>query len=66
MGGFKRFPIRGLLRARQAVRKRPAVIFNLSISHETRLTSNGDGPISWIGGFYFTKQDKMLKKDMIL
>ncbi|MBC7377154.1 MAG: TonB-dependent receptor [Burkholderiaceae bacterium] len=31
------------------------------ISHETRLTSTGDGPISWIGGFYYTKHDKSLR-----
>jgi iron complex outermembrane recepter protein len=28
------------------------------VSHETRLVSKGDGPFSWIGGIYYTKQDK--------
>ena len=31
------------------------------LSHETRLTSNGDGPLSWIAGFYHTRTDRSLK-----
>jgi iron complex outermembrane recepter protein len=36
------------------------------ISHETRLTSKGDGPLSWIAGLYHTKQDKSLKFSEVL
>jgi iron complex outermembrane recepter protein len=28
------------------------------VSHETRLTSKGDGPLGWIAGLYYTKQDR--------
>jgi iron complex outermembrane recepter protein len=31
------------------------------LSHETRLTSTGDGPLSWIAGLYYTKQKRSLK-----
>jgi iron complex outermembrane recepter protein len=31
------------------------------LSHETRLTSKGDGPLSWIAGLYYTKQKRSLK-----
>jgi outer membrane receptor protein involved in Fe transport len=31
------------------------------LSHETRLTSNGDGPFSWIGGVFYTRTNKSLK-----
>ncbi|WP_269531510.1 TonB-dependent receptor [Chitinimonas sp. BJYL2] len=31
------------------------------ISHETRLVSKDSGPLSWIAGYYYTKQDKSLK-----
>ncbi|GAB2504682.1 TonB-dependent receptor [Microbulbifer agarilyticus] len=31
------------------------------ITHETRLVSNGDGPLSWIAGVYYGKQEKSLK-----
>lgn len=30
-------------------------------SHETRLTSTGDGPVSWIAGLFYTKTEKSLK-----
>ena len=30
-------------------------------SHETRLTSNGDGPFNWIAGFFHTRTDRSLK-----
>jgi iron complex outermembrane recepter protein len=30
-------------------------------SHETRLTSKGDGPLQWIAGLYYTKQDRSLR-----
>ena len=30
-------------------------------NHETRLTSNGDGPFSWIAGVYYTDTDRSLK-----
>ena len=30
-------------------------------SNETRLTSTGDGPISWIAGLFYTKTEKSLK-----
>ncbi len=30
-------------------------------NHETRLTSAGDGPFSWIAGIYFTDTDRSLK-----
>ncbi|MFI2810823.1 MULTISPECIES: TonB-dependent receptor [Microbulbifer] len=28
------------------------------VSHETRLVSNGGGPLSWIGGIYYAEQEK--------
>ena len=31
------------------------------LSHETRLTSNGDGPISWIAGLFHTRTKRSLK-----
>ncbi len=31
------------------------------LSHESRLTSNGTGPIRWIAGIYYTTQEKSLK-----
>jgi iron complex outermembrane recepter protein len=31
------------------------------LSHETRLTSKGSGPFSWIAGLYHTKQDRNLR-----
>ena len=31
------------------------------LAHETRLTSTGDGPISWIGGVFYTRTNKSLK-----
>lgn len=31
------------------------------ISNETRLTSTGDGPFSWIAGLFYTKTEKSLK-----
>jgi iron complex outermembrane recepter protein len=31
------------------------------LSHETRLTSKGTGPFSWIAGLYYTKQDRSLR-----
>jgi iron complex outermembrane recepter protein len=30
-------------------------------SYETRLTSKGDGPLQWIAGLYYTKQDRSLR-----
>jgi iron complex outermembrane recepter protein len=30
-------------------------------NHETRLTSQGDGPFSWIAGIYYTDTDRSLK-----
>jgi iron complex outermembrane recepter protein len=36
------------------------------LSHETRLTSKGDGPLSWLAGLYHTKQDKSQKFDEVL
>ncbi|MBC7919384.1 MAG: TonB-dependent receptor [Rhodoferax sp.] len=36
------------------------------VSHETRLTSTGDGASSWIGGFYYTQQDKNLQFSEVL
>lgn len=30
-------------------------------NHETRLTSQGDGPLSWIAGIYYTDTDRSLK-----
>jgi iron complex outermembrane recepter protein len=30
-------------------------------NHETRLTSTGDGPFSWIAGIYYTDTDRSLK-----
>jgi outer membrane receptor protein involved in Fe transport len=35
------------------------------LSHETRLTSKGEGPLTWIGGVFFTKQDRNFKFDEI-
>lgn len=35
-------------------------------SHETRLTSKGDGPLSWIAGLYHTKQDRNLRFSEVL
>ena len=34
---------------------------NEGISHETRLTSNSSGPLSWIVGVYYTDTDSSLK-----
>ncbi len=31
------------------------------LSHETRITSTQDGPFNWIGGIYYTTQEKSLK-----
>jgi iron complex outermembrane recepter protein len=31
------------------------------LSHETRLTSKGTGPLSWIAGLYYTKQERSLR-----
>ncbi|TAG77755.1 MAG: TonB-dependent receptor [Betaproteobacteria bacterium] len=31
------------------------------VSHETRLTSIGNGPLSWIAGVYYTKNERSLK-----
>ena len=31
------------------------------LAHETRLTSSGDGPFSWITGVFYTKTDRSLK-----
>ncbi|MES2899907.1 MAG: TonB-dependent receptor [Pseudomonadota bacterium] len=31
------------------------------LSHETRLTSTGDGPISWIAGLFYTRTNRSLK-----
>ena len=28
------------------------------LSHETRLVSTGDGPLSWVAGIYYTEQDR--------
>jgi outer membrane receptor protein involved in Fe transport len=36
------------------------------LSHETRLTSKGDGPLSWIAGLYYTKQDRNLRFSEVL
>ncbi len=36
------------------------------LSHETRLTSSGDGPLSWIAGLYHTRQDSSLKFSEVL
>ena len=33
------------------------------ISHETRLTSTGEGPLSWIGGVFYTDQKRNLRFD---
>lgn len=30
-------------------------------NHETRLTSNGDGPLNWIAGIYYTDTERSLK-----
>jgi iron complex outermembrane recepter protein len=31
------------------------------LSHETRLTSKGDGPLQWIAGLYFTRQNRAFR-----
>lgn len=31
------------------------------LAHETRLTSNGDGPLSWIAGVFYTRTNRSLK-----
>lgn len=31
------------------------------LAHETRLTSTGDGPFSWIGGVFYTRTNRSLK-----
>jgi iron complex outermembrane recepter protein len=31
------------------------------INHETRLTSTGSGPLSWIAGLYYSKRERSLK-----
>ena len=31
------------------------------ISHETRITSKGSGPLQWIGGLYYTEQQRSFK-----
>ncbi|HZF78718.1 MAG TPA: TonB-dependent receptor, partial [Rubrivivax sp.] len=36
------------------------------LSHETRLTSKGEGPLSWIAGLYHTKQDRNLRFSEVL
>jgi outer membrane receptor protein involved in Fe transport len=36
------------------------------LSHETRLTSKGDGPLSWIAGLYYTKQNRNLRFSEVL
>ena len=36
------------------------------ISHETRLTSKGTGPFSWIAGLYYTEQDRNLRFSEVL
>jgi iron complex outermembrane recepter protein len=36
------------------------------VNHETRLTSTGQGPFSWIAGIYYTQQDKSLKFSEVL
>ncbi len=36
------------------------------LSHETRLTSKGNGPLQWIAGLYYTKQDRNFKYSEIL
>lgn len=35
-------------------------------SHETRLTSKGNGPLQWIAGLYYTKQERSLRFSEIL
>lgn len=35
------------------------------ISHETRLSSKGDGPLSWIAGLFYAKQDRNWRFDEI-
>ena len=35
-------------------------------SHETRLTSKGTGPLSWIAGVYYTEQDRNLRFSEVL
>ncbi|QKX17924.1 TonB-dependent receptor [Microbulbifer sp. YPW1] len=30
------------------------------VSHETRFVSAGDGPLSWVGGIYYTQQERSL------
>ena len=36
------------------------------VSHETRLTSKGSGPLSWIAGLYHTEQDRNLRFSEVL
>ncbi|HLL11624.1 MAG TPA: TonB-dependent receptor plug domain-containing protein, partial [Rubrivivax sp.] len=36
------------------------------LSHETRLTSKGEGPLSWIAGLYHTKQDRNFRFSEVL
>jgi iron complex outermembrane recepter protein len=36
------------------------------VNHETRLTSKGDGPLSWVGGIFHTRQDKNLRFNEVL
>jgi iron complex outermembrane recepter protein len=36
------------------------------VSHETRITSKGDGPVSWIAGLYYTQQDRNLRFSEVL
>jgi len=36
------------------------------LSHETRLTSKGAGPLSWIAGLYYTEQDRNLRFSEVL
>ena len=35
-------------------------------SHETRLTSKGSGPLSWIAGIYYTEQDRNFRFSEVL
>jgi iron complex outermembrane recepter protein len=36
------------------------------LNHETRITSKGDGPLSWIAGLYYTEQKRSLRFSEIL
>ena len=36
------------------------------LSHETRITSKGTGPLSWIAGLYYTEQDRNLRFSEVL